>query len=208
MIKRYPAAAFAALALWSATALAAAEGFRVDLPRQPLPADVMAAIQTQFDVVEAAALPPQVLAAMKQTPVVIDPELQGKRGAFIVRRGIGAVHLRPMVFPPNTPVLLHELLHAYHFNVLGRDRPEIQQEYRRVKDTGLFPPRFEAAHFMENDREFFAVTASLYLFGDIQQPPFRCAVLAKLDAGYLAFLEAQFGPARCPALAGRPITAG
>lgn len=207
MIKRYPAALFAALALWSTT-LAAAEGFRLDLPRQPLPAEVMAAIQAQFDVVEAVALPPQVLAAMKNTPVVIDPELQGKRGLFLVRRGVGAVYLRPMVFPPNTPVLLHELLHAYHFNVLGKDRPEIAQEYRRVKDTGLFPPRFEAAHFMENEKEFFAVTASLYLFGDIQQPPFRCAVLAKLDEGYLAFLGAQFGPARCPALAARPATAG
>jgi hypothetical protein len=208
MIKRYPAALFAALAL-SGTALVAgaAEKFRVDLPRQPLPADVMAAITTQFDVVESV-VPAQVLEAMKETPIVIDPELQGKRGVFAVRRGVGVVYLRPMVFPPNTPVLLHELLHAYHFNVLGKDRPEIGQEYRRVKDAGLFPPRFEAAHFMENEKEFFAVTASMYLFGDIQQPPFRCAVLAKLDEAYLAFLGAQFGPARCPALAGRPPTAG
>jgi hypothetical protein len=208
MIKRYPAALFAALALWSTALVAgAAEGFRLDLPRQPLPVDVMAAITTQFDVVESV-VPAQVLEAMKQTPVVIDPELQGKRGVFVVRRGVGVVLLRPMVFPPNTPVLLHELLHAYHFNVLGKDRPEIGQEYRRVKNAGLFAPRFEAAHFMENEKEFFAVTASLYLFGDIQQPPFRCAVLATLDPGYLAFLGTQFGQARCPALAGQRATAG
>lgn len=208
MIKRYPAAVLAALAFWSTVPVAGAAGtFRLDLPRQPLPADVMAAITTQFAVVESV-VPAQVLDAMKKTPIVIDPELQGKRGVFAVRRGVGVVYLRPMVYPPNTPVLLHELLHAYHFNVLGQDRPEILQEYRRVRDVGLFPPRFEAAHFMENEREFFAVTASLYLFGDIQQPPFRCAALAKLDAGYLAFLDAQFGPARCPALAARPAPPG
>ena len=44
------------------------------------------------------------------------------------------------------------------------------------------------------------MTATLYLFGDIQQPPFSCAALAKLDRDYLGFLNAQFGPHRCASL--------
>jgi hypothetical protein len=51
------------------------------------------------------------------------------------------------------------------------------------------------------------VTGSLYLFGDIQQPPFRCEALASLGADYLAFLAAQFGPHQCR-LKAAPIADG
>lgn len=206
MVHRRPSQLVAALAFWSAAGLASAqEGFRIVQPREPLPDEVIASFHTQLGLVEAAGLPPQVLSAMKQTTIVIDPDLEDKHGVFAVRRGVGTVRLRPMVFAPNRPILLHELLHAYHFNVLGRGRAEILQAYAHAKNSSLFPPRFQDAHFLKNDREFFAVTASMYLFGDLQQPPFRCAALSTLDDGYLAFLGAQFGPPRCPALAQRGI---
>lgn len=77
------------------------------------------------------------------------------------------------------------------------DRLEIEQAYRQVKAANDFPPRFQSSHFLENGKEFFAVTGTLYLFGDIQQPPFSCAALGKLPAAYLDFLAAQFGPHQC-----------
>lgn len=204
MIQRHLFAMFAAFALWSAANPASArDGFQIVLPRQPLPAEVMAALDNQLALVASAGLPPHILDAMKKTPIVIDPELEDRHGVFAMRQGVGTVRLRPMAFAPNRPILLHELLHAYHFNVLGKDRPEIQQEYQRVKDSNLFPARLQDAHFLKNDKEFFAVTATLYLFGDLQQPPFTCTALSKLGAGYLAFLNAQFGPHKCPALAQR-----
>ena len=201
---RLPVALLAACALWSAAKLASADqGFQIVLPSQTLPAEVLASLDTQLAIVASAGLPPQVLAAMQQTPIFIDPALDEKHGVFVVRRGVGSIRLSPMVFSAKRPILLHELLHAYHFNVLGRERPEIGQEYQRVKSSNLFPPRFQDAHFLKNDKEFFAVTATLYLFGDLQQPPFACTALSKLDTRYLAFLNAQFGPHRCPALAQR-----
>ena len=204
MIKRHSFAVFAACAFWmTAGAAGALEGFRIDQSKQALAPEVMASLNAQLDVVASAGLPPQVLDAMKGTTIVVDPDLRGNPGMFAVRDGIGAVYVRPIVFASNRPILLHELLHAYHFKVLGMKRPEIQQEYQRVKNANLFPARFQGAHFLENHKEFFAVTATLYLFGDIQQPPFSCAALSKLDAAYLAFLGAQFGPNKCPALAQR-----
>jgi hypothetical protein len=83
--------------------------------------------------------------------------------------------------------------------VLHLDRPEIQQAYQHARQDGVFPARFQSTHFLENGKEFFAVTGTLYLFGDIQQPPFSCAALARLDAAYLAFLSEQFGPHACHA---------
>lgn len=202
MIKRHSFAMFAACAFWmTASAAGAAEGFRIVQPTQPLSAEVMASLAIQVGLVESAGLPPHVLDAMKQTTIVIDPDLEDKHGMFVVRRGVGTVHLRPIEFAADRPILLHELLHAYHFKVLGRDRPEIVQEYQRVKTAKLFPARFQDAHFLKNDKEFFAVTATLYLFGDLRQPPFRCTALSRLDAAYLTFLGAQFGPNKCPALA-------
>lgn len=206
MVIRPAFALFAALAFWNAADAGAHEGFRIDQSKQPLSAEMQASVDVQLDIVEAAGLPPPVLAAMRKTPIVVDPALRGNPGMFAVRNGSGAVHLRPTVFSAERPIVLHELLHAYHFEVLGLGRPEIRQEFLRIKGSSPFPARFQSAHFLENDKEFFAVTATLYLFGDIQQPPFACAALLKLDPAYLAFLSGQFGPGRCSALAQR--TAG
>jgi hypothetical protein len=174
-------------------------GFRIDERAQPLAPEMLASLTAQLDVVEAAGLPPAVLDTLKGTPIVVDPSLRGNPGIFAVRGDAGAVYIRPIVFDADKPILLHELLHAYHFRVLHMDRPEIAQAYREVKASSVFPARFQSSHFLENEKEFFAVTGTLYLFGDIQQPPFSCSALDRLPAAYLAFLAAQFGPHQCHA---------
>lgn len=172
-------------------------GFHIDDSAATLAPQVQASLAAQLDIVEAAGLPPAVLEVMKQTPIVVDPALRGNPGIFAVRGPGGAVYVQPIVFDADKPILLHELLHAYQFRVLGLERPEIVQAYRQVKGSNLFPARFQSSHFLENGKEFFAVTGTLFLFGDIQQPPFSCAALGKLPADYLAFLAAQFGPHNC-----------
>jgi hypothetical protein len=191
---------FLALSLALACANADAgeyHGFQIDDSAQPLAPEALASLTAQLDVVESSGLPPGVLASLKQTPIVVDPGLRGNPGIFAVREGSGAVYVRPIVFDANKPIVLHELLHAYHFRVLRLDRPEIQQAYQHAKASEAFPARFQSSHFLENGKEFFAVTGTLYLFGDIQQPPFSCTALARLDSDYLAFLAAQFGPHAC-----------
>lgn len=174
-------------------------GFLIDERAQPLAPEALASLTAQLDIVEAVGLPPAVLDALKGTPIVVDPDLRGNPGIFAVRHDAGAVYVRPIVFESNKPILLHELLHAYHFRVLHMGQPEIAQAYNDIKASSIFPPRFQSSHFLENDKEFFAVTGTLYLFGDIQQPPFSCSALDKLPAAYLAFLAAQFGPHSCHA---------
>jgi hypothetical protein len=183
----------------SASAAPSYHGFAIDQSARPMAPAALASLNAQLDMVEAAGLPPAVLAALKSTPIIVDPDLRGNPGIFAVRNGAGAVYVQPLSFPANKPILLHELLHAYHFGTLGLNRPEIIQTYQRVRDSDLFPPQFRSAHFLENGKEFFAVTGTLYLFGDIQQPPFSCTALAKLGDDYLAFLAAQFGPHVCKA---------
>jgi hypothetical protein len=176
-------------------------GFRIDESRTHLSGDEQASLFRQLDIIESAALPPAVLDAMKQTPVVVDPDLRGNPGIFAVRNGVASVYVRPIEFPQNKPILLHEFLHAYHFGVIHLDRAEIQEEFQLTKQSSMFPARFQSSHFLENAKEFFAVTGTLYLFGNIQQPPFDCMALSRLRPQYLAFLHEQFGPPHCPGLA-------
>jgi hypothetical protein len=190
-------AAVAACFFMTAAGAAEYHGFNID--EQTLGArlspEAAASVQEQIDIVEAAHLPPKVLDALKATTILVDPELRGNPGVFSTQGG-PAVRIRPIVFPKNKPILLHELLHAYHYGVLSMRNPEIQQAYRRALDNGAFQ-QFRSSHFLENAKEFFAVSGTLYLFGDIAQPPFKCEALNQLGADYLAFLAAQFGPHEC-----------
>lgn len=195
--------ALLACLIMSAAPLAHADidyhGFKID-DRQ-LPADqraaFTAAIEEQLDIVEKAGVPPAMLAFFQQTRIEVDTAIKGNPGVFRVDRGAGAVFVRPEPFPANKPILLHELLHAYHFNVLGLRNGAIVQGFDAASAAGVYPPAFQRAHFLENPKEYFAVTGTIYLVGTIQQPPFNCAVLAKNDPAYLAFLAATFGPHDC-----------
>jgi hypothetical protein len=190
---------FIAFLAAAASALAAdSHGFHVNDPRGALTAEAQASLDEQLQIVESVGLPPAVLDIIRQTPIVIDPELRGQPGIFTVRGGAGVVLVRPIQFAANKPILLHELLHAYDFKTFRMSDPKVAATYSRVRDSDLFPAQFRNSHFLANAKEFFAVTGTLYLFGDIQQPPFRCASLSKLGQDYLDFLAAQFGPHSCP----------
>lgn len=113
-------------------------------------------------------------------------------------RGGGAVYVRPIVFPSDKPILLHELLHAYHFKALGRDRPEIEQAYRHARQDGVFPARFQSALFLANGTEFFAVTGTV----SVRRHPATAVQLRSAEQArpaYLSFLAGQFGPHACHA---------
>jgi hypothetical protein len=187
----------ASLAIAGAAVAADSHGFRVSDPHGALTPEAQASLDEQLQIVESVGLPPAVLDSMRQTPIVIDPDLRGQPGIFTARGGEGVVLVRPVAFPANKPILLHELLHAYDFKTFRMADPKVAATYERIRDSDLFPAQFRNSHFLANAKEFFAVTGTLYLFGDIQQPPFRCASLAKLGQDYLDFLAAQFGPHSC-----------
>ena len=187
----------ASFAVSAAVFAADSHGFHIDDPQNALTAEAQASLDEQLQIVESVGLPPAVLDKLRRTPIVVNPDLRGQPGIFTARGGTGVVLVRPIRFPANKPILLHELLHAYDFDTFRMADPTIQATWRRIRDSDLFPAQFQRSHFLENAKEFFAVTGTLYLFGDIQQPPFSCASLAKLGQDYLDFLAAQFGPHSC-----------
>jgi hypothetical protein len=83
---------------------------------------------------------------------------------------LGVIMVRPIMLTAsskekNRPVMLHELLHAYHNLVMpqGYRNAGILMHYNAAKAGKLYPA---GAYLLTNVREFFAVTASVFLHGD------------------------------------------
>jgi hypothetical protein len=174
-------------------------GFEVEYAKVGLDAmqRTRASLERQMEIVEQSGVPPATLAFFKSVPVVIVPVLDTGFGhARVDEQGRQIVELRAAELPRDRPILLHELLHAYHGVKLG-PTPMIRDSYQQALKLPAYK-RYAKAHFLENPREFFAVIGSIYLYGDkIDQPPFDCSLPAKYQPLFIAFLAQQFGPHRC-----------
>lgn len=90
-------------------------------------------------------------------------------------------------------MILHELAHAYHFNVFGYDDPEVIRAYEAACADGryeqvnyaLAPPNdLRRAYAMNNPAEYFAELSESY-FGVNDYFPFNRRSLSEFDpAGY------------------------
>jgi hypothetical protein len=77
----------------------------------------------------------------------------------------GVIMIRPSTLIDHNktrPVLLHELLHAYHDRILPGGFANGAAESWFKQASGLYPAD---QYLMTNEREFFAVTASVFLSG-------------------------------------------
>jgi hypothetical protein len=174
-------------------------GFKVDFrltsPEQKQ--TVWASLNKQFDIVESAGVPQAVLKFFRTVPIVVDPELTRMYGEVRRIEGREVMRIKPAELPEDRPIVLHELLHAYHFEKLG-PTPAIRDAHLAALRDNLYPDKYRRAHFLENPKEYFAVIGSIFLFGKkIDQPPFDCSIPAKRQPQFIRFLSEQFGPHAC-----------
>jgi hypothetical protein len=117
---------------------------------------------------------------------------------------IGVVMVRPIMLGASSrqaqePVILHELLHAYHNKMMpqGVKNPAVLLHYNLAKSDQLYPAE---AYLLTNEREFFAVTASVFLYGKDGKEPFTRANLKQKQPDYFKYLVWLFGfdPDRAP----------
>ncbi len=98
-------------------------------------------------------------------------------------------------------VVLHELAHAYHDQVLGFDDEEIRKQYRAAKQSGdydqiLFHSGQTGPHYgMNNHKEYFAESTEAYL-GVNDFYPFVRAELKQHDPGMFALMQKIWGDIR------------
>ncbi|HET7885059.1 MAG TPA: hypothetical protein VFL62_02415 [Bradyrhizobium sp.] len=108
--------------------------------------------------------------------------------------GTGVIKFRPnMLKYAEDPVMLHEMLHAYHAKLMGGglENLGIKAMYAQAVSKNIWP---KEEYAMSNPQEFFAVTASVFLAGkeSIHEPKTRAALKEKMPK-YYKFLVELFG---------------
>ncbi len=160
-------------------------GFSVDARAIERDGAARAALQHQLDVVADSGVRPEILAFFRAQHIAVVP---GARDRFSRNGGI-EVDTR---LPPQQPIVLHELLHAYQAFVMpqGARNPDILDFYNEARDHGLYPA---GSYVLVNPMEFFAVTGSLYLSGHVDRPPGTRENLRAKQPRYYAWLGQLFG---------------
>jgi len=108
--------------------------------------------------------------------------------------GPGVIILRPIMLKhAEDPVLLHEFLHAYHAKLMphGFDNLGIRAYHADAMSKQAFG---KEEYAMKNHKEFFAVTASIFLAGKetMHEPKTRAQLKEKLPK-YYKYLVELFG---------------
>lgn len=173
------------------------KGFTIDetqLQSSPDLAALRAATHDQIDIVCAVGLPPEMLKFFQTVPFELVPatSIRTPTPAVYEKR---RVRLSPnIVAVSHRPLLLHEFMHAYHQQKLPQSNrnPDILGFYEKAKSLNTYSPK---SHMMENQNEFFACSATTYLFSVTAQEPFKREKVKTAQPGLHAFLEKLFGPA-------------
>ena len=152
--------------------------------------EIVASLKHQIDIVVECSAKPEIMAFFRSQPVSVKPG-QGDGGGHFTSK-VEGVTVDAAIVAPEKPVLLHELLHAYHFRVLpgALQNPDLLRFYGIAKQNELYPPD---AYVLKNVQEFFAVTGSLYLWGNVDRPPNDRATLRAKQPVYYQWLGDLFG---------------
>lgn len=191
------AAGFACPALRAGEAKAY-RGFAIDDSRIrsfPNRDAIVTAIQEQIDIVCAVGLSEAFLRFARSVPFEVVPPgviAPGNPGLYSGRTK--SVQVTAIVVTAGAkPILLHELLHAYHDQQLPRGFGN--QTVARLYDQAKAIPAFAArSHMMQNDREFFACSGTSYLYGVTAQEPFSREKVKASQPALFAYLQQLFGP--------------
>jgi hypothetical protein len=161
-------------------------------------------------------VPPAAVAALQKVPLWISPEYPGipPRAEYhpgagwlsehgrdpIMARGVEFTNIR--IFDAEVrrmPVLvLHELAHAYHHQVLGNDHAGIKAAYEKAKAGGKYDrvervdakgrKSMDRAYAMTNPQEYFAECTEAF-FGRNDFFPYTREELKQHDPEMFALLE-------------------
>jgi hypothetical protein len=174
-------------------------GYQVDtklIPKSQVAA-TMSNLRHQIGIVTSVKLPDQVQSFFRTLKIVIDPSLVGMNGQNTQIEGNWVIRARPGQWPSDRAILLHELLHAYQREVLGRPTPAIGRAYQEALREGTYPPDYKGAYFLSNGAEYFAVIAEIYLSGPSFRPPYSCGIVQKVQPDFIAYLATLFGEREC-----------
>jgi hypothetical protein len=176
-------------------------GFVVDATTAQSAPNLQAVIDSlkhQIDIIADCGATPKIIDFFKSQPIVLKAGSKDGGGHF--NDNVKGITLDVAVVPPEKPVALHEMLHAFHYWVLPERarNPDVLRFFQRAKEGGFYPPN---AYVLTSQGEFFAVTGSLYLWGNVDRPPHDRKTLHDKQPVYYKWLGDLFGVVKDPSAA-------
>lgn len=154
-------------------------------------------MRKQIDKVLAVGIPEVLVNFLRSVPIDLSNSNENKHGHSMEGEpgyfDNGVVTIYPgIVDYSENPVLLHELMHALHALHIqdGVHNRDIQMYFQRANGLGVYNVR---SHMMSNDFEFFATTATTYLYGVTAQEPFSREKIKSNQPYYYQYLSQLFG---------------
>ena len=124
------------------------------------------------------------------------PPLKAKNITVLSMRSLAQEH-QPDV-ESGRCVLLHEIAHAVHDQLLGRENPTVFAAYKQARERKLVDPEAYAA---TNEAEFFAEMSCAY-YDQLDYHPKTRSALQKLDPVTFKMMEEVWGKAKLPIIPG------
>lgn len=183
----------------TASAAQAYRGFTIDDSRvrdQANLAALLTATREQIDIVHAVGLPADILTFLESVKLELVPAGTFKTptpGRYMGKGNRSVQVSAAIVTTGHKPVLLHELMHAFHDQRIERGYGN-QAILGFYKDAQAIPAYAARSHMMANEKEYFACAATTYLFGVTAQEPFRRDKVREQQPGFQDFLKKTFGP--------------
>jgi hypothetical protein len=159
--------------------------------------ETLSNLKHQIGIVDSLQLPSQIQSFFRSVKIVIDPSLTGMNGQNTQIDGKWVIRARPGQWPSDRAILLHELLHAYQREALGRPTPPIGRAFQEALRVGTYPSEYKDAYFLSNAAEYFAVIGEIYLSGPTFRPPYNCGNVQKAQPEFIMYLATLFGGREC-----------
>ena len=174
-------------------------GFTIDesaVRKAPNLEALLAATREQIDIVHAVGLPAEILTFVQSVKFELVPAGTFKSptpGRYMGRGDQSVQVSAAIVTTGHKPVLLHELMHAYHDQRITRGfaNPAILGYYKKALALSVYAAK---SHMMSNEKEYFACAATAYLFGVTAQEPFRREKVQDNQPDFHDYLKRLFGP--------------
>ena len=149
--------------------------------------EIEASLKKQIDIVANCGAKSEIMAFFRSQRIKLKFGAEDGGGRFTS----AGVEIDATPQPAEKPIVLHELLHAMHARWLpnGVRNADVDRFYNNARRGQLYPP---GAYVLKNNKEFFAVTASLYLWGYVARPPNDRATLKAKQPIYYAWLGKLF----------------
>lgn len=174
-------------------------GFNVDMTgaaNSPSRRAIEDSIKKQLDIVADCGARPEVMAFFRKQPITVkQQQIAGHDNGGASYTPAGGVTINPVPQPQTHPIVLHELLHAMHTHYLpnGVNNADVERFYGNAVKRQAYPAQ---EYLMRNKVEFFAVTASVYLWGFVARSPSNRETLREKQPVYYKWLGELFGVAK------------